>query len=136
MSVLFTASTDLGASGGTSRFLGPLLRWLFPGLSAESVDLGVTIVRKAAHVTEYAILSALVWRALRKPLKVDPRPWSWRLAGAALLVAGLYAASDEFHQSLVPSRMGSAVDVALDTSGAALGLLVVRGFFHWRRRKT
>lgn len=130
MSLLFTASTDLGASGGTSRIIGPLLRWLFPQLSEPTVDWVVLLVRKTAHLTEYAILALLLWRALRKPSKQDPRPWDWRLAAWAVLLAGLYAASDEFHQSFVPSRMGSLFDVLLDTSGAAFGLLAL---WLWRR---
>src|SRR5205809_1081184 len=63
MAVIFSASSDSMSSGRTSRIIGPLLRWLVPGISDDVVGLIVFCVRKAAHVTEYAILSGLLWRA-------------------------------------------------------------------------
>ena len=64
----------------------------------------IYFIRKCAHLTEYAMLALLLWRAVRKPVKNDPRPWIWREARLALLLVVLYAASDEFHQLFVPSR--------------------------------
>ena len=43
----------------TSRFLVPFLLWLKPGISVETVALIQFCVRKAAHLTEYAILALL-----------------------------------------------------------------------------
>jgi VanZ family protein len=82
-----------------------------PGLST---GLGTwdLILRKAAHMAEYAILAALLWRALRSEL-------------GALAAALAYAATDELHQALVRGRHGSPVDVAFDGIGAAAGLLLV-----------
>ena len=75
----------------------------------------------------------LLWRAIRKPVRNDPRPWHWGQAlGVALLVL-LYAASDEFHQRFVPSRDASLRDVLIDTSGGALGLLILWAFCRSRR---
>lgn len=135
MSLQFTASTDLGASRGTSRLIGPLVRWLWPDVSDEHLDLIVFLVRKAAHVTEYAVLALLLWRALRKPVKGETRPWDWRLSGWVVLAAGFYACTDEFHQSFVPSRMGSIWDVLLDTSGAIAGMMALR-LWYWRRSRS
>ena len=134
MALQFTASTDLGSSRGTSRLIGPVVRWLCPSLSEEQVDLAIFLVRKTAHLTEYAILGILIWRALRKPVKGETRPWDWRLTGWAVLWAGLYAGSDEFHQSFVPSRMGSIWDVLLDTSGAIAGMAALWLWYGCRRR--
>ena len=135
MALIFSASTDLGAARGTSRIIGPLLLWLKPDLSPESVERIVFTVRKAAHITEYALLAVLLWRALRKPVRGDDRPWSWAVAGQALTVAVLYAATDEVHQAFVPSRTGSILDVGWDAAGATAGLLIVwllgRRFKHW-----
>ena len=55
----------------------------------------------------------------------------WRIAGAALVVAALYAASDEYHQSFVPSRGASVEDVCIDTCGASVGIGIV---LLWRKR--
>ena len=101
MVLIFTASSDTHSSEHSSRILAPVLHWLFPRLSEDSVNLLVFIARKCAHVVEYSIFALLLWRALRKPVKHDARPWSWRQAGFAVLLAALYAASDELHQVFV-----------------------------------
>ena len=132
---MFTASTDIGSGRGTSRFIGPVVRWLWPSLSEAQVDLIVFLVRKTAHLAEYALLALLLWRALGKPVKGEIRPWDWRLAGWAALGAALYACTDEFHQSFVPSRLGSVWDVLLDTTGATAGMLAFR-VRHWCRGRT
>jgi len=126
MFVIFSASADAQSTARTSRFLEPFLRWFNPNISAESVDIVRLLIRKAAHMAEYALLAWLAWRAWRQPRRNDARPWSWRPAAAALGVAILYAATDEFHQTFVPNRTGSVKDVAIDTTGALLGLGIVR----------
>src|SRR5204863_6367701 len=80
------------------------------------------VMRKSAHVSEYAILALLLWRALRS----GPTPGvkMSTLFGAALLACSLFAASDEFHQSFVKSRTPSVRDVMLDVAGAVFGLLI------------
>ncbi len=97
----------------------PVVAWagVIFGLSAIpslSSGLGVwdTILRKGAHLTEYAILAVLLRRALSSEL-------------AALVVAIVYAGTDELHQAFVRGRHGSPVDVAIDGIGAAAGLLLV-----------
>ncbi|HET7436047.1 MAG TPA: VanZ family protein [Thermoanaerobaculia bacterium] len=78
-------------------------------------------VRKLAHLTEYGILAALIWRA-------DKR-WYVPLA-CALVLASL----DEWHQSFVASRTGSPVDVGIDVVGASVGRVVVGVVGRIRRR--
>jgi VanZ family protein len=121
--LIFTASSDAGSYNHSSRLVEPLLRWLVPDISEAAVRTAVLVVRKGAHLTEYAALSILCWRALRKPIRRDPRPWSWRQSAAALLLVVLYAASDEWHQTFVPSRDGCVRDVLIDSSGGVAGLL-------------
>jgi VanZ family protein len=125
MSLIFGFSTDVGSSHRTSRIIGPVLRWLIPDISDEAVERVQMAARKGGHLTEYAILAGLAWRALRQPRKGDTRPWNTRHALAALLIAILFAATDEWHQSTVPTRHGQISDVILDALGATAGLAVI-----------
>ena len=68
-------------------------------------------VRKLAHATEYAILALLWFGALgSKP--------------QAVVIAFLYACTDEFHQLFVPGRAGLFTDVLIDTSGALAAMII------------
>jgi VanZ family protein len=134
MAVIFSASSDSGSFQHSSRIIEPLVRWLIPNISDAAVHSIIVVVRKAAHVTEYAILALLVWRVLRRPPLNPGEPWRWSHAGLALLIVILYAASDEFHQWFVPSREASVVDVAIDAIGAVLALLLVWVLGRWRKR--
>jgi VanZ family protein len=125
MAVIFTASSDTHSYEHSSRLLAPVLRWLFPHISEKTVDLLVFIARKCAHLTEYSVLALLLWRAIRRPRKNDPRPWDWREAGLTLAIVFLYAAGDEFHQIFVATRTPRLHDVAIDTLGGAAGLFAL-----------
>jgi len=135
MVIIFSASGDKDSFGRSSRIIGPLVHWLFPQMPEDAVNTIVTAVRKAAHLAEYAILGLLLWRAMRKPVKRDPRPWSRGVAMRAVALVALYAATDELHQHFVPSRYGSFLDVLLDTTGAILGLLLLWMLLKWRARR-
>ena len=132
--LIFMASSDTGSAKRSSRIIGPIVHWLFPNLPEESVQEIIFYVRKAAHLTEFAILALLLWRAFRKPVKNDKRPWSWFEARNALLGVVIYAATDEIHQCFVPSRQGSVLDVLIDSSGGAIGLLALWAFGRWRKK--
>ena len=122
MAVIFSASADTQSTERTSRFLEPFLRWIWPEISPEKIDQVRWVIRKMAHLTEFAILAWLWWRALRKPTRHNPRTWSWRIAGCALGAVILYAISDEAHQHFVANRTASIRDVGIDTLGGMLGL--------------
>ncbi len=134
MGFIFGMSTNAGAPNNTSRIIGPIVRWLVPGISDEALGRVVFGVRKAAHVTEYGVLALLCWRARRQPIRGDVRPWCWPDAAFALALTATFAASDEWHQSFVPSRQGSGWDVLLDSGGAVLGLLILWRLGRWRKR--
>ena len=96
----------------------PVLVWAavifaFSSIPSLSSGLGTwdTILRKGAHLAEYAVLGGLLYRALgREPLA---------------LAAGIaYAATDELHQHFVRGRHASPVDVAIDALGVAVGMLL------------
>src|SRR5882762_3909018 len=75
---------------------------LASGMPDAKINDIVFAVRKGAHVTEYAILTLLVWRLRRKLSAENLQAWQWRMAGETLWFAALYAATDEFHQTFVP----------------------------------
>lgn len=131
MTLLFGASTDLGATRRTSRFLVPALRWLVPEISAESLARAQFAVRKTGHVLAYAVLAALVFRARRLSTLEGEPPSFPRVAAVSFAVTVVYACSDEWHQTFTASRNGSSADVALDAAGGALGLLLL---WLWERR--
>lgn len=128
MALMFFSSTDLMSSEHTSRFLTPFLRWLNPDISLEAIARAHLFVRKAAHVTEYAILAALLFRGWRSCF-CEAR---WAMV-AAFASAMLFAAGDEFHQTFVASRTGAIGDVLIDASGALTGVLLCWVFGFWRR---
>jgi VanZ family protein len=121
MALIFTASTDLTSAEHTSRFLVPFLRWLKPDITWATIDHIHFLIRKGAHLTEYAILAVLLWRALRRRRRVGVRSGRPH-AALALVLAIVFAATDEYHQAFVASREASLTDVLIDSCGAALGL--------------
>ncbi len=100
----------------------PVVVWaavIFTFSSIPSLNTGLgtwdLLLRKAAHMTEYAILGALLLRALGRELPA--------------LVAGVaYAVTDEIHQHFVEGRHASPLDVALDSVGVAVGIFLLRLF--------
>ena len=86
-------------------------------LVAEKIEYPV---RKAAHMTEYAILGLLSFAFYRGILKKEKRQFL-----AALLTAAVYAATDEFHQYFIPGRSAEVMDVCIDTLGASIGLAIL-----------
>jgi VanZ family protein len=106
------------ASRALSLWL-PVVIWAaviftFSSIPSLGTGLGVwdTILRKGAHMTEYAILGLLLLRALGRELP-------------ALALGFAYAVSDEIHQHFVRGRHASPVDVLIDTAGVAIGIFLV-----------
>ena len=135
MALIFTGSSDAKSYQHSSLFVEPLLHWVFPHMTQEHIEQIHHLIRKCAHLAEYAVLALLLWRALRKPVKADPRPWTWPDARLALLMDMCYAATDEIHQSFVPTRTPLVTDVLVDTSGGAVALLAAWISSRWRKRR-
>jgi VanZ family protein len=131
MALIFSASSDSHSYEHSSRFVEPFLRWLFPQMSQTHVEQIHHLIRKCGHLTEYAVLALLLWRALNQSKNLPP--WSWPKVLGALLIVFLYAASDEFHQIFVPTRTALVSDVFIDTAGGATGLLAL-WIFHLCRK--
>lgn len=137
MVLIFSASADSQSYQHSAALFAPLVRWLFPQISDGHIELLHHLFRKSAHLTEYAVLALLLWRAIRRPQKSDHgfRPWRWDEAGLSLANVFVYAASDEFHQVFVFSRTALVSDICIDTAGGATGLLLLWGIGkilkHW-----
>jgi VanZ family protein len=104
-----------------ARLWLPVVLWAAVIFTLSAIpDLGTglgtwdTILRKLAHTAEYALLGALLLRAIGR-------------AQLAFLLGVLYAASDELHQTFVRGRHGSPIDFGIDAVGVAIGL------FLWQR---
>jgi VanZ family protein len=113
------------ASRALSLWL-PVIVWaavifLFSSIPSLGTGLGVwdTILRKGAHMTEYAILGLLLLRAVGR-----------ELPAFALGIA--YAITDEIHQHFVRGRHASPIDVLIDTAGVAIGIFLVNRLFQTR----
>jgi VanZ family protein len=117
------ASSDSFSAGNTSRIIGPLILWLFPNTSPETLAVVHFITRKLAHFTEYAILGFLAARAFRMSPRTAIRS-RWFLISLILVVT--YALIDEYHQSFVPTRTPSIWDSLIDIAGGLTALLIVR----------
>ena len=96
----------------------PVLLWagvIFAFSSIPSLGTGLgawdLVLRKLAHLAEYALLGALAYRALRRE-------------AAAIAVASTYAVTDEIHQAFVSGRHGSPLDWVVDTAGVVAGVLL------------
>jgi VanZ family protein len=111
------------------RLWVPVVLWAAVIFSFSAVpDLGTglgtwdLVLRKIAHACEFAVLGALLLRALR-----DER--------TAFAAGVAYAISDEVHQLFVPGRVGSPLDVAIDSAGVAVGVLLWRRYSEARRAR-
>ena len=116
------ASSDQFSATNTSRFIGPLVLWLFPNTSPQTLDTIHFITRKLAHFSEYALLGLLAARAFRtSPSSLIRENW-FKIAAVLVVV---YALVDEYHQSFVPSRTASFHDSLIDMAGGLTALIVV-----------
>lgn len=106
--VIFYLSSDSGSMSNTSRFVRPILVFLFPSADEPTLLFYHGIVRKLAHFTEYAVLAILAVRAFAG---------TGRKYIYAIVVVVAVAITDEFGQSFRPSRTASLVDVGIDIAG-------------------
>ncbi len=108
----------------------PVLIWagVIFGFSSMSINKEADfswldfVVKKSAHVVEYAVLYFLLFRAWSsKWEKTDKKILIW-----SMVVAVLYALSDEWHQTFVPGREGTFRDVGFDSIGVLFSYIQVK----------
>lgn len=141
--LIFGFSAQDGESSGSlsfeiSLFLVKLASPFLPAAMSEEVlleraELIHYFVRKAAHMTEYFLLTL----SLQLPLtawfsnKISQKPRI--VIGFAATV--LFAALDEFHQTFVPGRSGNFTDVCIDSTGALIASLFLLLFYSIHQKK-
>lgn len=121
VALIFTFSTSSFSGKVTESYLDRILTFLWPGGYHGHIEILDHLIRKTAHIVEYAVLAALWLKALIKGSGFN--------YGKAVLVTTLVslfcAAADEYHQSYLPDRTSSVADVALDLAAALLYLSII-----------
>jgi VanZ family protein len=119
ISVLSTAAYSGSVTGW---LLAQLLLSLHIHLTPQTFATIHFLIRKLAHGSEYAIFGLLLYHSFEPR---HPEGWNVHSAFGALVIAGLFSLTDEYHQSFVPGRTASLVDCGIDTVGALLGMLLL-----------
>ena len=127
IAAIWIFSGESFSAASTSRFITPFLRWLDPDISYQAILRTRFYIRKAAHLTEYAVLAVLAFRALRLSLAVS----TLRVIGLAMGVVVAVAALDELRQSFLATRTGSLADVAINFTGGTLGVGLIVVLHRW-----
>src|SRR5271167_2363184 len=127
--VICIESTSTFSAQNTSSWLRPIFQQWFGPISDGSWDLFHHYLRKTGHFVGYGAVGFTFFRAWLHTLgRREPATLlSWRVESLilAILSTALVASCDEFHQTFIPSRTGTPVDVILDTSGACVFCLVI-----------
>ncbi len=122
--LIFYLSTDSFSSNNTEPMMG-FFSWLWPGVSTEAMALVHKAIRKVGHWSEYFVLAVLMLRALRLE---TGKKWEWRHAVLTFVFILVYALTDEWHQTFVPSRTASFGDVFIDLLGGICGIFWTYGY--------
>lgn len=132
LGLIAAESSGLGSSRNTSRYLYPLLHFLF-GLDWQHFPFWHAVIRKTGHFVGYFMLSLLLFRAWRETLPQRRTPaWSFDWARIAWMTTTLVACLDEWHQVYLPTRGSSILDVMLDAGAALVAQIIV---WLWLRRR-
>lgn len=127
--IFYMSNQPADVSNGQSDFVLRLVESLGVNISANYVDIAITIIRKGAHFTEYLILNLLYFNMLRFYIS------NKKALIYSIILSFLYASTDEFHQTFVEGRAGRFTDVLIDTSGAATGSIIAFIIIKIKERK-
>ena len=81
-------------------------------------------LRKCAHASVYFVLSILIFCCLKMT-----KLCKWKISLFSIILSFLYACTDEFHQIFVSGRTSEWLDVAIDTTGAIIGVIIINIIF-------
>lgn len=115
MTVIFVLSHEPAIE--SSARSGEIVEAVQPYLWFLSIDNMTNIVRKSAHVVAYFTLGTLAYNLVRT-YNLD----RYKMIVTSVLIALLYAISDEIHQTFIPGRSGEIADVLIDTIAASVGV--------------
>ena len=132
MGLIFYMSSSNGEkSTGQSDLVITIVSSLGINLSGNFGEFASVIVRKAAHICEYMILSLLLYNVLKDYITITKKIMIYTIIGVIL-----YAMSDELHQIFVPERAGRIQDVFIDTTGGCIGLIVIKAINKVKRSRS
>ena len=120
--IFIMSHTNGNDSSNQSNFIAQII------LRFINIDLNTLtfVIRKIAHMCEYAILFLLIYYGLHKTFK-----YQYYLL-ISLILTFLYACSDEFHQTFIPDRSGQFKDVLIDTIGMIIMFSII---YLWQKEK-
>jgi VanZ family protein len=129
VAMIAAESTATMSAANTSRWLLPIWIRFFGPISARHWEEVHLLIRKSGHFLGYGLLSVTFFHGWTSSLKRNGSLRSfWRRAALlAVLCTLLVAIADEYHQSFLPGRTGSPVDVGIDLCGALAAQALVLG---------
>lgn len=118
--VIAFLSSSNGSMAETSRFIEPILKFLLPNTSEETIRSIHAVIRKIAHVTEYSVLAFFAVRAMASAFDIRSK---MKYILPLVLVAAI-ASADEINQSFDVARTGLPSDALLDTASGAVAIII------------
>ncbi|MCS6922866.1 MAG: VanZ family protein [Fimbriimonadales bacterium] len=129
--LIFYFSSQAGSPENSAEWIKRFLHWLAPDFAERLTETQLLwlnfLFRKTGHGMGYFLLTLLGYWAFRRSFGQEPIPALRWAFGTSLLRAVL----DEFHQSFVPGRTGTPVDVLIDAVGITLATWLI-----WRRERS
>ncbi|MBC7473133.1 MAG: VanZ family protein, partial [Candidatus Sericytochromatia bacterium] len=124
---IFLASND-PSSGEKSSIITRFLIKIVNNITGYTIDasqeINITfIIRKTAHITEYGLLTMSYFYGLTKTILKEEKFSSSYIF--SLILAVLYASSDEFHQTFIAGRVGTYKDVLIDSIGMIISYFIL-----------
>lgn len=122
LAVISAESTEVFSAANTSSWLRPIFERVLGHFRDNNWEQFHHYLRKTGHFVGYGIVALTFLRAWLYTLGRQSRLTllGWRIQSTALAIVctAIVASCDEFHQTFLPGRTGTPVDVALDTCGA------------------
>ena len=121
--IFFFSSKTSGSSDQQSYSVIEIINQVFSNvglkiqLAAENWNF---VIRKLAHMSEYAVLSALLYMAFLSSVLSKKKVTVY-----SLLVCIIYAVTDEIHQIFIDGRTGKISDVGVDVIGGLIGVTIM-----------
>ncbi|MBY0121292.1 VanZ family protein [Bacillus sp. S/N-304-OC-R1] len=110
IAIFITTASPASTGGNTLSIIVDIFH-----LSEEQARMINVILRKLVHLSAFGLLAVCFYNGLERRRVL----FAWMYTTA-------YAATDEFHQTFIPDRTGSIVDVGIDSIGALIALIIIK----------